>query len=129
MMKKILVMTFSAVLVFMLVACGGNKVDEAIGEKYITKAEELVTLLNEGDYEEVHAAFNDEMKTGLPVAGMSDLTPLIEESGDFVAINKASVEEKDGYYITVLVAKYSEENRVYTITFNDDLEVAGLYIK
>src|SRR5699024_72341 len=106
------------------VACGGNKVDDATSEKYITKSEEIVSLLNEGNYEEVFAQFDEEMKAGLPVNDMEELTPIIEESGDFEEIDKSSVEE-DGYYVTVLVAKYSEENRVFTVSYNDKEEVAG----
>lgn len=128
-MKKILVTAFGAILILMLVACGGNKVDDTTAEKYITYAKEIITLLNESKYEEVHAMFNDEMKTGLPVENMSELTPIFKESGTFKEINKASVEEQDGLYIAVLVAKYSNENRVFTITFNNDEKVTGLYVK
>jgi len=116
-------------LMLLLAACGGNKVDDATAEKYITQAEEIVALLNEQHYEEIHAKFNDEMKAGLPVEDMEELTPIIEESGNFQEMDKASVEEEDGLYVTVLVAKYSNENRVFTITFNEDEEVAGLFIK
>lgn len=128
-MKKVVLMMISVITVLALVACGGNKVDDATAEKYITKAEEIVSLLNEGNYTDVHAMFNEEMETGLPVSDMEELTPVIAQSGEFSEIDKASVEEKDGHFIVVLVAKYSEENRTYTLTFNDKDEVAGLFIK
>lgn len=128
-MKRILLTMLSAMVVFLLVACGGNKVDNETSEKYITKAEEIVSLLNEGKYKEVHAMFDKQMKTGLPEEKMKELTPIIEESGNFEKIEKSSVEEKDGMYVTILVAKYSKENRVFTVTFNDKEEVAGLFIK
>lgn len=128
-MKKILVTMFGAVLMLMLVACGGNKVDDSIAEKYITQAEEIVALLNAGNYEEIYAMFNDQMKAELSVESMGELTPIIEESGSFKEIDKASVEEKDGLYTTVLVAKYSDKNRVFTISFNDNGDIAGLFIK
>lgn len=34
-----------------------------------------------------------------------------------------------GVYVTVLVAKYSEKKRVYTISFNEAEEIVGLFIK
>jgi len=111
-----------------LAACG-NKVDEATAEKYTGKAEEVILLLSEGKYEEVHAMFNEEMEDALPVGEMDALTPLIEEAGKFEKINKASVEEKDGYYVTVTVAKYSKKNRIFTITFDENDNIAGLYVK
>lgn len=110
-------------------ACGGNAVNDATAEKYINQAEEVILHLNELDYEAVFAMFNEEMKAGLPVSDMAELTPVIEESGDFEEIDKASVEEKDGIYTAVLRAKYTDKNRIYTISFNSKDEVAGLFIK
>ena len=128
MRKNILVFTISLLLI-VLAACGGNKVDEATAEKYTAKAEDVILLLNEGDYEAAFELFNEEMKQGLPVSAMEQLTPIIEESGSYQEIDKASVEEKDGLYVSVLRAKYSEKNRVYTITFDSNDEVAGLFLK
>lgn len=127
-MKRKLLFLFSILAVFALVACG-NKVDEATAKKYTGKAEEVILLLSEGKYEEVHAMFNKEMEDALPVGEMDALTPLIEEAGKFEKINKASVEEKDGYYVTVTVAKYSKKNRIFTITFDENDNIAGLYVK
>lgn len=127
-MKRKLLFLFSVLAVLALAACG-NKVDEATAEKYIGKAEEVILLLSEGKYEEVHAMFNEEMEDALPVGEMDALTPLIEEAGKFEKINKASVEEKDGYYVTVTVAKYSKKNRIFTITFDENDNIAGLYVK
>lgn len=128
-MKKIALTMISVLTVLVLVACGGNKVDDATAEKYITKAEEIVSLLNENNYKEVHAMFDEEMEKGLPVDDMEELSPVINQSGEFEEIDKSSVEEKDGFFIVVLVAKYSEENRTFTVTFNDKDEVAGLFIQ
>lgn len=128
-MKRIVITVLSVVALFALAACGGNKVDDATTEKFSTKAEEVVLLLNDGNYQDVYAMFDVEMEAALPVEDMEEFTPVIEQSGDFEQIDKASVEEQDGYYVVVLVANYSEEDRVFTISFNENEEVAGLYIK
>ena len=128
-MKRILLMVLGVVMLFTLAACGGNKVGDATAKKYIAKAEDVVSLLNEAKYEDIYAMFDEQMKTGLPVEQMEELTPIIEQSGSFEKIDKSSVEEKDGFYVVVLVAKYSEEKRIYTITLNEQEEVAGLFIK
>jgi len=127
-MRKLLLVMFSVVAMFVLAACG-NKVDEDVSGKYIGKAEEIVSLLQDANYQEVHTLLDEEMKIGLPEEAMGDFSPIFEQSGDFEKVNKSSVEEKDGYYIVVLAVNYSEENRVFTITFNDQDEVAGLYVK
>lgn len=128
-MRKILMVLVSILFVLILVACGGNKVDETTAEKYLAKAEEVILLLNDGDYEDVYEKFNAQMQAGLPVSKMEELRPIIEEAGSFEEISKASVEEKDGAYITVSQAKYTDKKRIYTITFDQDDEITGLFIK
>ena len=59
---------------------------------------------------------------------MEDLTPIIE-SWYIRKIEKQSIEEKDGLYTVILVAKYSKEQRTFIITYNDKEEIAGLVIK
>lgn len=127
--KRIVLLMVGLVMIVGLAACGGKKVDDATEEKYRKNAEEVVALLNDGNYTELHTKFDETMATGLPVDAMGELTPLIEQSGNYEKVDKFSIEEKDGNYITVLVAKYSAEKRIYTISFNEQEEVIGLYIK
>ncbi|MGG0725604.1 DUF3887 domain-containing protein [Bacillus mycoides] len=128
-MKRMVLIIISAIAAFALAACTGNKVDESTSKKFIPKAEEIVTLLNESKYKEVHEKFDSKMKTALSEEKMKDLTPVIEKAGTFEKIEKKSIEEKDGLYTVVLVAKYSNENRTFIVTYNDKEEIAGLYIK
>src|SRR5699024_226381 len=97
--------------------------------KYIKHAEEVVDHLNNQNYEAVYDEFNREMQASLHLEDMNQLTDILEQAGTFEEIEKKSVDEKDGYYVTVLVAKYSEASHVFTITFTKDDEIAGLYIK
>lgn len=124
-----MLIVLGVMMVFGLSACGGNKVDDATAEKYREQAERVIALLNEGNYEEVHTMFDAQMKTALSAEQMAELTPMIEASGTFKQIDQFSIEEKDGLYVSVIVAKYSEHKRIYTISFNEMEEVVGLFIK
>ena len=73
--------------------------------------------------------FDSKMKDALSEEKMEDLTPIIEKAGTFEKIEKQSIEEKDGLYTVILVAKYSKEQRTFIITYNDKEEIAGLVIK
>lgn len=77
----------------------------------------------------MHEKFDSKMKTALSEEKMKDLTPVIAKAGTFEKIEKKSIEEKDGLYTVVLVAKYSKEQRTFIVTYNDKEEIAGLYIK
>lgn len=115
--------------VLLLAACGGKKVDDETANLYSGKAEEVVSLLNEGNTEGVQAMLDANMKEALTAEQLDEVVGIVDGSGEFEKVDKSSVEEQDGNFVTVLAVKYSKETRVYTITFNEQQEVAGLYIK
>jgi len=128
MMMKRTVMLFSAVLVLLLAACGSN-VDEQTEKKVTKQAKEVVTLLNEEKYEELIKKSDSKMKKELTLESFREVISNLKESGTFEKFEKSSVEEKENIYVTVLVAKYSKDKRVFTISFNKQDEVAGLFYK
>lgn len=113
----------------MLVACGGEKVDDATSDKYIGKAEEIILLLNDGNFEAVTETLDSQMKAELTADRLKEIEPVIEQSGDYEEIKKSSVEKQDNMYITIIVANYTNENRTFTISFNEADEVVGLFVK
>lgn len=127
-MKKIHVMFISICVLVLLAGCG-SKVDDSTAQTYISKAEEVVQMLNNGEYESITEQFDDTMKASLSAEQLAGLEPLLTASGEFKAIEKQSVEEKDGMKIVVLIANYSEEKRIFTITYDANDKIAGLFIK
>lgn len=129
-MKKLLKVLLVAMTVLLFTACGNDGgADDQLTEKYQPKAEEVVNHLNNQEYSEIIPQLDSEMKEFLTEDKLKELEPVIAEAGDFDSITKSSVEEKDGYYVVVLVAKYSNQNLRYTITYDEDDQVAGLFIK
>ena len=128
-MRRMLLIIISAIAAFALAACTGNKVDESTSKKFIPKAEEIVSLLNEAKYKDVREKFDSKMKAALSEEKMKDLYTYNRESWYIRKIEKQSIEEKDGLYTVILVAKYSKEQRTFIITYNDKEEIAGLVIK
>lgn len=117
-------------LVVTLAACGsGSKIDERIKVTYTAEAEEVIFHLNTMDYEAVFDLFDETMQEELPVDAMVQFSPLIKGAGQFKEIGNVSIQEKDELYIVVASVKYTEENRIFTITFNKQAEIAGLNIK
>lgn len=127
-MKKMHVMFISICVLVLLAGCG-SKVDDSTAQTYISKAEEVVQMLNNGEYESITEQFDDTMKASLSAEQLAGLEPLLTASGEFKAIEKQSVEEKDGMKIVVLIANYSEEKRIFTITYDANDKIAGLFIK
>ncbi|MBM7698786.1 hypothetical protein JOD25_001105 [Kurthia huakuii] len=69
------------------------------------------------------------MKANLSATQLAEIQPIIEKSGTFKKIEKQSVEEKDGMTTVILVAKYQNDKRVYTISYNEENQISGLYVK
>lgn len=128
-MKKIISLNLILLLTIILAACTGSKVDDETAKQYFSQSEQVVSLLNDKQYEELHELFNDELKSHLSIANLEEISPYIEEAGDFMQIDKKSIQKKEEVYITVLVAKYSEKNRVFTINYNEEKEIIGLFVK
>jgi len=128
-MRKKLVVFISIAFIVMLAACGGEKVDDETATKYISKAEEIIHLLNDEDYGAVVDEFADDFKDDSTEGQLREIQPLIEDSGEFKEVKKSSVEKSDGFFVTVIAGKYSEDDRIFTISFNDDDEVVGLFVK
>lgn len=128
-MKNRLLMVLISLLCFsMLVACG-NTVDDATKEQYATQAEEVVQLLVAGDYQTLITQFDAPMKEQLTEDKLAQITPLIEAAGQYVGIKKSTVQQKDGYFVTVVVAEFSNKNHIVTVSYNSSNEISGLFIK
>lgn len=119
----------SMICVMLLLAGCGNKVDDAVAQTYISKAEKIVQHINNSEFEQITEQFDETMKANLTAEQLSEITPILTASGEFKSIKKQSVEEKDGYKVVVLVAEYSKENRIFTITYNDSEQIAGFFVQ
>ncbi|OJG89936.1 hypothetical protein RV15_GL001502 [Enterococcus silesiacus] len=113
----------------MLTACG-EKVDQETSSKMTAKAEEIVTLINDGNYEKASDSFSDQLLNQLNKTDFEKaVAPVLKKSGAFEKFDKSTVEKKDDFYVVVLVAKYEKDKRVFTITINDNEKLEGFFIK
>lgn len=128
MRRNILVM-FALVLIVLFTACQKTNVDSETEEKYVEKGKEVVEALLDLDYETVYEQFNGQMQRELPVEDMHELTPVIEDAGEFEKIETTAIEERDGIYVTVIVTKHEEGKLGFTVSFEENGKVAGVYIK
>lgn len=126
-MKKLVLLALATV--FLLAACGKNKVDESAAEEYIKKSKEMITLFNEEKFDEMRTMFDATMKDALSVEQLQDVFDIVKESGEFVSFEKESVAKKEQYFVATIATKYKEDNRVYTITLDEQQQVAGFFVK
>ncbi|WP_429949591.1 DUF3887 domain-containing protein [Enterococcus sp. AZ101] len=129
-MKKVLSSVITILIGMTILTACGEKVDQETSNKMTAKAEEIVTLINDGNYDKASESFSDKMLEQLNRADFEKaIAPVLEKSGPFETIDKSTVEKKDNFYVVVLVAKYEKEKRVFTISINEKEKIEGFFIK
>ncbi len=96
-------------------------------------AEKVIDLLNERDGDGLTAMMTEDMKVGLTTDLQAQIFALLDESGTMQEIMdmKVGSSEENGITFALVVAKVKYENReiTYTIGFDQDMKLAGLYLK
>lgn len=127
-MKKWAIVLVGLLISVLLVGCG-DKADEDTKEVYSAKAEQVVNWINEKNYDKITEQFDENLKTQLTAEQLAQIEPVIVASGDFEKVEKSTVEEKDGMKIVVLVTQYSDDKRIFTVTYDSEEKIAGLFVQ
>lgn len=130
-MKKIGKFLLMILCLSLLTGCGAaslsDKYDE---EKLKSSVEVIITDFNEGKYAEVVAMGSSELKEGLTADKLKEVWEGINGSlGEYEEISKVAFTEKDGNAIVVAIAKYTKNKVQFTVTFNESMELIGIYLK
>lgn len=135
-MKKTAVLVLVLVLIVSFAACGGKKTSDAFDDSVVKeKAENVISFLNSRDYASVEYMVRDDVKEKLSAQVLTDaLDPILDQAGDFKefaseAVTGSKGSDSEEYAIAVIKAVYEKQTFIYTITFDRDYKVAGLYIK
>lgn len=128
-MVAILSMTF-------LSACSAPPLSADFDEEQVKLvAQDVVSLLNAQDTEGLRAIFTERMNTAITDEVFTQIYAAIGEGGEFeeidsMTVNGSTDQSTGEEFATVTTrAKYAAKTFTYTISFNKDLQVAGLYYK
>lgn len=122
-----------ALSVGILAGCAA-KLPEGFDEAELkTAAEKVIDLLNQRDDAGLRANMTEDMDVGLTEDLMVQIYALLDESGSMKEITSMKVgsSEENGITFAVVIAKVEYENRdiTYTIGFDSDMKLAGLYLQ
>jgi hypothetical protein len=96
-------------------------------------AENVIDLLNKRDSEGLTALMTEEMKAVMTEDIQAQIFALLDSSGAFQEIldlKMAGSTQNDVTYVAVAAkAKYEKSEITYTISFDQDMKLAGLYLK
>lgn len=130
-MKKIGKFLMMMLCLSLLTGCGAaslsDKYDE---EKLKSSVEEIIIDFNEGKYEDIVSMGSDELKKALTAEKLKEVWQGINGTlGQYEEISKVAFTEKDGKATVIAIAKYTENKVQFTISFNESMELIGIYIK
>ena len=129
-MKKLFCLLLCSLLCAGLLAGCGGLSDNYDEEEVVSLAHAVVENLNAKDYDAVVAGMSDEMKEALPADKLAEVwAPVAEQLGAFDSFAKDSTAEKDGLAVVIVTAKYENAGLTYTLTFDTELRLCGLYMK
>ena len=134
----VIMFCFSCIL---FTACSGKSSDTGKSssvssgqkEKYIEKAQNVITLFNEEKSDEIVELCDEAMKNALSEDKLSEIYPQIKSNGDFEKFLEGEMTkvEQGGKTFTVVVqqAKYAKNTLTYTISFDNEDKLAGIFYK
>ena len=140
-MNKMIKTALSVVMVLALsvgmFACAGGKLPEGFDKDEVgSAAEEIVGLATTSDYDSIINALRDDLKASITADQLKEgWAATYEKAGAFDSITKtvfSSTKDKttgEEYAVVQVLAKHENANLVYTLSFDKDLALVGLYLK
>lgn len=135
--KAIVTLTLVLALSLSLFACGAKPLPEGFDADEIgTSAEEIVGLATMGDYESIIGYMRDDLKGAITADQLKEgWAPIYEKAGAFVSITKTALtgaaDKTTGeeYAVAQVLVKHEKASLVYTLSFDKDMMLIGLYLK
>lgn len=136
-MKKVLVSAITVIMLLSLAACSSSKLADIYKEDdVVSKAKNVVETINTQDYDSVVAFVRSDLQTQLTADTLKTAWKTqLDESGAFkeyksvVTYGQKSKSTGEDYAVCVLVCTYENATRTFTLSFDKDLSVVGMYMK
>lgn len=133
--KRLTAGMLAVVLVALLAGCSGKALPEGMDEEALLDAgREIVTLLNEGDYQAVY----DRMRAdGQETSTVDDIQEamenLLDDVGPYVKENDTLVtgqklDSGEEYGTAVFYCKHEKKKAVYRVAFSTEMELMGFTV-
>lgn len=120
-----------------LLGCTAKSLPDGFDADQVTqKATEVVRLSTDGDYDAVISMLRDDLKSAVTADQLKEgWAPAYEKAGAFVEISKTNLtgtaDQTTGeeYAVAQVLVKHADANLLYTLSFDQDLALVGLYLK
>lgn len=137
MMKKTTNVILLLIVTLLLCSCTVDPLSDQFDEAKLKRhAEEIIAIVNTKDYEAVLNCFRTDLRSNVTVQQLKDgLGSFLTDAGNYVkltsftAAGKIDASTKEDYAVTVNICEYENSSLIYTISFDENYELIGLYVK
>lgn len=130
-MKKIKLLLMMALSCVMLVGCSSSKLSESFDEQELkTTTEEVIQMLCNGEYDKIEAMSNQVLIDAKVTDKLGEVwEPLAKELGKFESYEKEAVVGNDNDATVIIITKFENGKAKFTISYNEDMQLIGFFIK
>lgn len=137
-MKKFKLLGFIAILLISMIsisACGNktSTTDDESTEYYVTLAHEVITMFNEQNTDEIQKISTEDVKVALTDEVLNGVYTQLQSYGKFKEFldSATDVINKDSkkYYTVIQKVKYEEQDIVFTVNFDEEGKLVGIFFK
>lgn len=124
-------------VLFITVACSNNELSSKFDEEeVIDKAKEVIEVINTQNYKEVIAYIRADLQAEITAEQLQEAWgDRITNAGVFKEIKNTALKTqedpntKEDFVTIIIQAVYEKDTLVYTLSFDEELEMIGLYMK
>jgi len=135
--KRVLAALLALCMALALFGCGGQSLPEGFDKDKVTaRAEEIVGYANSGDYDAIIACLRSDLADAVTADQLKEgWAPIYEKVGAFDSIQSeqfvgtADKTTGEEYAVAVVTCKHASGSVTYTVKFDKDLNLVGLYLK
>mgnify|MGYP000919694968 CR=1 FL=1 len=132
--NSVFVLAVSMIICFgLLTGCGQGLSSDFDEAEVKSTAQDVIAMINEKDSEGLRNMSTAQMKTALTDDVLNQMYEAISEAGAFEKVEDMKVagatQNDTEYAVVVAKAKYEKRSFTYTISFDKDMKLAGLYYK
>lgn len=133
-MKRIFFLLF--LFLFVTACAAGTDLPEGFDEETVrTASEEALDMLHNKDTEGLRERMTDEMRESLHDEAMEQVYVFLDDAGAFDTVEDIEMgsathkESNQELAICALKAKHEEKSITYTLSFTEDMKIAGLFLR
>lgn len=136
-MKTTIAIMAALILGLSLVGCAGSALPKGFDKDEVgSAAEEIVGLATAGDYDSIVAAMRADLQGSITADQLKEgWASTYENAGAFDSITKivfSGTSDKttgEDYAVAQVLVKHADATLLYTLSFDKDLALVGLYLK